>query len=270
MQKIFYNSSLPRSGSTLLQNVLNQNPDIYSTPTSGVVQFLEAIRLTFSTAEFKAQDSKVMETALLSFCREGMKGFASSISNKPYFIDKSFYWGMHFNYLKLINNEDPKIIIMIRDLRDIYASFESIHRKNTLVYNDNINWDNLEGTTMEKRILDFTRKRPTGPAIDALKDIINYRLDSKVLFIKYEEFCEDPNKEMVKIYNYLEIPYFQHNFNNVEQTTKQNDVFYFTNHNIRSVIKKKESEAEQVIGKPACNWIYKNHEWFFKFFKYDK
>ena len=26
MQKIFYNSSLPRSGSTLLQNVLNQNP----------------------------------------------------------------------------------------------------------------------------------------------------------------------------------------------------------------------------------------------------
>lgn len=39
MQKIFYNSSLPRSGSTLLQNVFNQNPDMYATPTSGVVQF---------------------------------------------------------------------------------------------------------------------------------------------------------------------------------------------------------------------------------------
>jgi len=154
MQQIFYNSSLPRSGSTLLQNVFNQNPDMYATPTSGVVQFLELIRMTFSQAEFKAQDTKVMEKAALSFCREGMKGFASSISDKPYFIDKSFYWGMHFNYLKLINDEDPKIIIMIRDLRDIFASFESNHRKNTLVYNENVNWDSLECTTMEKRILD--------------------------------------------------------------------------------------------------------------------
>jgi hypothetical protein len=29
-QEIFYNSSLPRSGSTLLQNVFNQNPNIYA------------------------------------------------------------------------------------------------------------------------------------------------------------------------------------------------------------------------------------------------
>ena len=270
MQKIFYNSSLPRSGSTLLQNVFNQNPDMYATPTSGVVQFLEMIRMSFSQPEFKAQDANVMENAILSFCREGLKGFARSISDKPYFIDKSFYWGMNFNYLKSINGEDPKIIIMIRDLRDIFASFESNHRKNTLVYNENVNWDSLECTTMEKRILDWTRKKPVGPVIDALKDIINYRLDSKILFIKYEEFCEDPNREMTKIYNYLELPYFQHNFNNVEQTTKENDVFYYTRHDIRSVVKKKESEAEYIIGKPACDWVYKNYEWFFKFFKYNK
>ena len=58
MQQIFYNSSLPRSGSTLLQNVFNQNPDMYATPTSGVVQFLEMIRMSFSQPEFKAQDTK--------------------------------------------------------------------------------------------------------------------------------------------------------------------------------------------------------------------
>ncbi len=270
MQQIFYNSSLPRSGSTLLQNVFNQNPDMYATPTSGVVQFLEMIRMSFSQPEFKAQDTKVMEKAALSFCKEGLKGFASSISDKPYFIDKSFYWGMNFNYLKLINGEDPKIVIMIRDLRDIFASFESNHRKNTLVHNENVNWDNLECTTMEKRIIDLTRKKPVGPVIDALKDIINYRLDSKILFIKYEEFCEDPNREMLRVYNYLGLPYFQHNFSNVEQTTKENDIFYLTRHDIRSVVKKKESEAEHIIGKPACDWVYKNYEWFFKFFKYNK
>jgi len=113
-QQIFYNSSLPRSGSTLLQNVFNQNPKIYATPTSGVVQFLELIRMTFSQAEFKAQDSKLMENAVLSFCREGMKGFANSISNKPYFIDKSFYWGMHFNFLKLILRGSNEIMRFLR------------------------------------------------------------------------------------------------------------------------------------------------------------
>lgn len=270
IQKIFYNSSLPRSGSTLLQNVFNQNPDIYATPTSGVVHYLDVIRMTFSQVEFKAQDYKMMEKATLSFCRDGIKAFTNSISDKPYFIDKSFYWGMNFDYLKLINGENPKIVIMIRDLRDIFASFESNHRKNTLVYNENINWDNLECTTMEKRILDWTRKKPIGPAIDCLKDIINYRIDSKILFIKYEEFCENPNKEMDKIYKYLDIPYFQHNFNNVEQTTTENDIFYLHSHEIRSIVNKKESQSEKIIGKPACDWVYKNYEWFFKFFNYNK
>ena len=57
VKKIFFNSSLPRAGSTLLQNVMMQNPDIYSTPTSGVVEFLLAARSIYSTGDaFKAQD----------------------------------------------------------------------------------------------------------------------------------------------------------------------------------------------------------------------
>ena len=36
MEKIFYQSSLPRAGSTLLQNILSQNPDIYATPTASL------------------------------------------------------------------------------------------------------------------------------------------------------------------------------------------------------------------------------------------
>ena len=35
-KKVFFQSSLPRAGSTLLQNILGQNPEFYVTPTSGV------------------------------------------------------------------------------------------------------------------------------------------------------------------------------------------------------------------------------------------
>jgi sulfotransferase len=270
IQQIFYNSSLPRSGSTLLQNVFNQNPDMYATPTSGVIEFLESARIIFVQAEFKAQEVNTMEKAVLSFCREGMKGYANSITNKPYFVDKSFYWGMNFDYLKSIFGYEPKIIIMIRDVRDIFASFEYNFRKNPLVINPLVSWPDLKNTTMEKRIIDWTKTKPLGVVFDGLKDIINYRNSSKILFIKYEDFCQNPKEEMTKVYNYLGIPHFNHNFNNVEQTTKENDVFYFASHDIRNIVEKKESKAEHIIGKPACDWLYKNYDWFFKYFKYEK
>ena len=44
MSTIFFQSSMPRSGSTLLQNVLAQNPEIYATPTSGVLELVFSAR----------------------------------------------------------------------------------------------------------------------------------------------------------------------------------------------------------------------------------
>ena len=43
-QQIFFQSSLPRSGSTLLQNILAQRNDMYATPTSGVLELLYGAR----------------------------------------------------------------------------------------------------------------------------------------------------------------------------------------------------------------------------------
>ena len=48
MEQIFFQSSLPRAGSTLLQNILGQNPDFYATPTSGVLELLFAARHYYS------------------------------------------------------------------------------------------------------------------------------------------------------------------------------------------------------------------------------
>ena len=63
MDKLFFQSSLPRAGSTLLQNILAQNPDVYATPTSGVLELVFAARGNYTNSpEFKAQDSDLMKT----------------------------------------------------------------------------------------------------------------------------------------------------------------------------------------------------------------
>ena len=48
MEKLFFQSSLPRAGSTLLQNIFAQNPDMYATPTSGVLELVYAARANYT------------------------------------------------------------------------------------------------------------------------------------------------------------------------------------------------------------------------------
>ena len=70
---IFFQSSMPRAGSTLLQNILGQHPEFYVTPTSGALELLYGARTNYtSNPEFKAQDSELMKKGWLSFCKAGL------------------------------------------------------------------------------------------------------------------------------------------------------------------------------------------------------
>ena len=76
MKKIFFNSSLPRAGSTLIQNIIGQNSDIYTTPTSGLGDLILNAKNTYAHSQaILSQDKEVMERAFLGFCRAGMQGF---------------------------------------------------------------------------------------------------------------------------------------------------------------------------------------------------
>ena len=74
VKQIFFQSSLPRAGSTLLQNVMGQNPEFYVTPTSGVLELVYASRNNYTNSpEFKAQDAELMKKGFLSFCKNGVE-----------------------------------------------------------------------------------------------------------------------------------------------------------------------------------------------------
>ena len=77
---------------------------------------------------------------------------------------------------------------------------------------------------------------------------------------------------MIKIYQYLDIPYFKHDFDNIEQVTIEDDEVYgaFGDHTIRKQLKLSPSKAKQLLTPDVCNWIYTNYEWFFKYFSYSK
>lgn len=273
MEKLFFQSSLPRAGSTMLQNILAQNPDIYATPTSGVLELIYGARNNYSTsAEFKAQDKDLMEKGYLAFCKQGMDAFYNAVTDKKYVIDKSRGWGVHYDMLQVIRGEKPKVICLVRDLRDVFASMEGNFRKNPEKSSGIVDWSTGQATTVEKRIDYWIQNPPVGMAIERLKEIIRYGNDANILFVQYENLCLRPESEMIRIYQYLEIPYFKHDFDNIEQVTKEDDEVYgaFGDHIIRKQLKLMPSKAKQLLGADVCNWIFQNYKWFFDYFKYSK
>ncbi len=112
MEKLFFQSSMPRAGSTLLQNIFAQNPDIYATPTSGVLELVYAARANYTESpEFKAQDGELMKEGFRNFCRKGVEGFYEGITDKKYVVDKSRGWGIHYDMLNFFYPQ-PKVICM--------------------------------------------------------------------------------------------------------------------------------------------------------------
>jgi sulfotransferase len=272
MDKLFFQSSLPRAGSTLLQNILAQNPDIYATPTSGVLELVFAARGNYTNSpEFIAQDAELMKEGFLSFCRKGMDGFYEAITDKKYVIDKSRGWGIHYDFLNLLYPE-PKIVCMVRDLRDIFASMEKNYRKNPEKQDPILDWSQMQGTSVPKRIDIWAANPPVGLAIERLSEIMRMGIDKNMLFVRFEDLCLYPEITMGKIYEYLELPYYAHDFDNIEQVTKEDDEVYgvFGDHTIRTKLEPVPSKANQLLGKDVTDWIYNNYRWYFDRFNYLK
>ena len=272
MDKLFFQSSMPRSGSTLLQNILAQNPDIYATPTSGVLELVYGARANYtSSLEFKAQDSKLMQKGFLEFCNKGIKGFYEGITDKKYVVDKSRGWGIHYDFLNSFS-PNPKIICMVRNLKDVFASMEKNFRKNPEKHNPMVDWSTMSGTTIPKRVDVWAQGVPVGMALERLQEIFRLGNDKHILFVRFEDLCLYPENTMKEIYDYLDIPHFEHDFDNIEQVTKEDDEVYgdFGDHNIRQKLEVVPSKAKDILGKEVINWIYNNYPWYNETFRYNK
>lgn len=269
-KKIFYNSSLPRAGSTLIQNILGQNPDFHATPTSGIYEVLSACRTIYTDGlEFKAQDTETMEKGIKSLLKGAIYGFYEPLTDKPYVIDKCRGWSSEYDFINAYD-PNPKIICMIRDVRAIYASLEKKYRQNPLTDHHIANWGNLTGTTTDKRMIVWSNNPPIGPAMDRLYQVLVQGLHQHILFVKFEELCLDPETQMKRIYEYLELPYFKHDFINIPQVTQEDDKWYgvFGDHMIRGELKPVKNDFLEVLGPNACNILVENYKWFFNDFGY--
>jgi sulfotransferase len=270
MKEVFYQSSLPRSGSTLLQNIIGQNPDFYVTPTSGLMELLYGARAAFTHAkEFKAQDQTEMLSAFRGFCAGGVHGFFRGLTDKPYVVDKGRGWGVNYSLVSWYQ-DNPKMVCTVRDLRSVFSSMEKQYRKSKFLQSEDVNEGELKGVDTQHRVDVWGEGIPTGLAIKRLKQIILEGNDEHILFVRYEDLMLQPQTEMDRIYNYFGLPSYAHNFNNIPQITVEDDEVYGVvgNHKIRPILNQNPDDYLDILGDELSNRIKKQYQWFYEYFNY--
>lgn len=263
-------TSLPRTGSTLLLYILNQNPLFHIGPDSEISNLLNWNKkfIEENIHHFQLHHEKVSE-CFIDFCRKGTEGWINQISpSDTIFVDKSRHWLVDLDYnFKLFPN--IKIIVLIRDLRGIINSFEKIHNNSLFFDRSNIQ-ENLNLDLQFQRvdnILNLPYIKNGLYSIKKLIDIPNLH-KNKILFCRYEDLISNPEKELEEIYEFLDIPKFDHDFNKIEQE------IYFDNpyqpygcHKIKNKIEKSiNQENFSHLRSDIQSMIVNEYYWYYRKF----
>lgn len=271
-QTIFYQSSLPRAGSTLLQNLIGQNPKFYVTPTSGMIDMMLGTRIGYNgNHESKAGDLKQWKEGFYAYCREGFKGYVAALTDKPYILDKNRAWGSYYSLLNEIL-PNPKILVMVRDLRAVFASMEKKFRANPDKDEGEINNITLQGITTQQRVEQWAIGHPIGYAAHKLNQSMLDKSAKNFLFIRYEDLCTNPKLILDGVYDFLGVEPYNHNFNKIDQITVEDDTVHgiYGDHTIRNTLGMLPNDSREILGDYTYDWIYNNFTWFFKSFNYGK
>lgn len=259
-KKIHFLSGLPRSCSTLICNLLAQNPEVHATPTSQLHEIGYIARKVFQTEEVKSMDPLVAEAMYYDYVRGGCSSAFDSVTDRPVVVDKCRSWIGHLDQTFKVW-PDAKIIVPVRDVRGIICSMEKKRRQHPSPFNGFEEANPANFTTIEKRVQGWLSNPPVGIAIERLYDAAT-RFKDKLHFVHAEDLTQNPEKTMKKIWDYLEMDFDSHDFQNVEQYTKEHEVGWpYGDHIIRSSVTPLEPEWHDILGREFSEAINQKFNW---------
>jgi sulfotransferase len=220
-------AGLPRSGSTLLCQILNMNPDFQATQTSPLAEMLNAQQSVFShSPSFKAVDRMDYYDKFADAQKAFIKAY---YSGDKIVFDKNRGWTNSLrNIDEIFDHSDSKVIWTYRDPIDCIVSMEKRHRKYPLFQFPDEKQVNM--ATLEGRIQAWTGDggilaRP----VIAFLDAVQMGYGDRIHLVDYQELCENTQVVMEKIHKFLGIKAFKYDINNfkdLKQTTTEHDNLY--------------------------------------------
>lgn len=224
MDKNFYFlAGLPRSGNTLLSSILNQNPEIYSSPLSPVSEYMWQCHLAQSSLE-QAQTNPYTNRSN-NVVSSIIKNYYEDVE-KPIIFDRDKNWASPGNIAMLNHylNYKPKIVFTTRPIIEILASIIAIFKDRLVDIMNNSEYTVDSNLSKNENLCDYLMSEhgQVGKLSIAF-DSIDQLNDGNIHIVKYQDLLSTPQETMNGIYDFLEIEKFKHNFTNIKKVDQEND-----------------------------------------------
>ena len=227
-------SGIPRSGSTVLAAILNQNPMTHVSTTSGLVHILDGMANTWHTAPLLGESDP--ERKQLAAAMRGVIDARYEEVDKPVVIDKSRGWPIAqiMFAMNQVLGRPCRIIATVRSVPDCAASFVRIAKP----------------ADMDKFMQD-------GQLMDHLKaayiSLQNGYMAApeNFLFVEYDDLMDNPKHELERIHGFLGLPDFAYDLNAIDGTTVSEDDEhlhgYAGMHDVKPVLERQHAEDSRTV-----------------------
>jgi len=232
-KQLFFLVAQPRSGNTLFTSIINQNPEIACTPNSITLEIMKDLFLLKQTDVFQNYpDHKSLDNVLDVVYDNYYKDWP-----QPIIIDRGPVMTEGNLYLMQKHFKRPfKCIVLLRDTVDVLASYMKWYTENPDAF-----VNKLANTDEEKLSIVMNKEGAVAKDLEAIKNSYNYK--DMCHYVKYDDLVSQPEQEIRKVYEFMNLPYFKHSFQDLKQVEvngmKYDDTILGKNmHNIRSTVEK--------------------------------
>ena len=251
---IFFLAGLPRSGSTLLRSILNQNPSLYSGPISPSVELLYYTDKYFQSSEMLLASPQ--PESCFNVLSNMMDLFYEPIlkkEGKSKIIEFNRAIPNNIERFRTYIKEDVRIVCPVRSISEILASFISLIHKNS----DKVSFVDQYLIDKGIEVNDDTRcdylmsdYGIVGQALFAMSRPYLRNEQSLLKIVEYDDLVENTDKVMEEIYDFWGLEKYSHTYENLENTYPENDIFQYNldgMHTIGRTIKKTCKKPEEVL-----------------------
>lgn len=227
-------SGLPRSGSTVLTKLLSQNPKIFASSTSPLIEYIipASAHLNKIKAEHSSGHYVDVNKILLS------SAFAFHDDSKEVIIDKNRGWISNYENINRELIKDPKIIVTFRPIEEVMSSFYKILN---IVNNGNETPEHIFSVRIKDVYLDMLNK-------SYLKD--------KICIVTYKQILTQPSVTLQRVESFLNVEHHTYDFNNIKDEDPENDDKWgIPNlHTIRKTLSNESIDPSSILTKTELNF----------------
>lgn len=235
-------SGLQRSGNTLLASILNQNPDIYVSPSSSMMGLIGAAMGQLNSPQNidYERSNDIVNVA------HGIGDLYYASKDQQYIGDKNHWWCIQSNIdMLLMAGYKPKVICPVRDVLEVLASFNTLIEKDPGNKNNVIDQGTLAETFPNKPMADrraeylMQSKMDMPILLNGLKTALLPEYKDMFLFLEYNDIVDKTESVVQRIHDFVEIPDFHYSYTGLKHDMPRSSLTGINNlHKVRPEIKR--------------------------------